>query len=298
VVGRHLEPFGLHRGARPVGSKSGSGGWQTSSSRPPCFNPGAVCARCNLGNPRTGRKSGPWNCQSRFSGRAHTVPAFRIRSIDPFGDSAGGIHPGPCNCRAHTSPFLSGIAPRNLAVATGTPYANDPHGSSWTDPEAPERINDFRLVRHSSRVMLAPSLSHVDPEPPSILACPGCRRRGWRHYHLLATSDTARACPHDLVSEVAGDDVAPAFRTCISIDCRGEVKLWTDKGAHHVMKHRKNLQPFGAARRAHRLIPFNLHCGGTPRDIRGVLFNEARRDGPARWRRRRKGRCSACERPR
>jgi hypothetical protein len=25
-----------------------------------------------------------------------------------------------------------------------------------------------------------------------------------------------------------------------------------------VMKHRKNLQPFGAASRAHRLIPFNL----------------------------------------
>jgi len=87
VVGRHLEPFGLHRGARQVGSESRSGGGQASP--PPCFNPGAVCARCNLGNPRTRRKSGLWNCQSkfsaRFSGRAQTVPAFRFRSIDPFG---------------------------------------------------------------------------------------------------------------------------------------------------------------------------------------------------------------------
>src|SRR5262249_19199340 len=43
VVGRHLEPFGLHRGAR-VGSESGNGGGQASPSPPPCFNPGP-CAR-------------------------------------------------------------------------------------------------------------------------------------------------------------------------------------------------------------------------------------------------------------
>jgi hypothetical protein len=79
------------------------------------------------------------------------------------------------------------------------------------------------------------------------------------------------------------------------VDCRGEVILWTDIGTHHVMKYRKNLQPFSAASGAHRLFPFNLHPG-TPRDIRGVMFNKARRDGPACWRRGRKGRCSACER--
>jgi hypothetical protein len=99
----------------------------------------------------------------------------------------------------------------------------------------------------------------MDPKPTSILACPECRQRGWRHYHLLATSDTARACPHDLASGVARHNVAPTFRTGISSDCRGEVILWTDIGTHHVMKHRKNLQPFGAASRAHRLVPFNLH---------------------------------------
>src|SRR5262249_19199341 len=33
-------------------------------------------------HPRTRRKSGLWNRQSRFSGHAHTVPAFRIRSTD------------------------------------------------------------------------------------------------------------------------------------------------------------------------------------------------------------------------
>jgi len=90
------------------------------------------------------------------------------------------------------------------------------------------------------------------------LACPDVGG-GWRHHHFLATSDTARACPHDLASGVVRDDAAPAFRTRISLDCRGEVILWTDIGTHHVMKHRKNLQPCGAASRAHRLIFFNLH---------------------------------------
>jgi hypothetical protein len=102
-------------------------------------------------------------------------------------------------------------------------------------------------------------LPPMDPKPTSILACPECRRRGWRHHHLLATSDTARACPHDFASGVARDDVAPAFRAGISGGCRGEVILWTDIGAHHVMKHWKHLQPFGAASRANRLIPFTLH---------------------------------------
>src|SRR5437660_9061744 len=82
---------------------------------------------------------------------------------------------------------------------------------------------------------------------------------GWRNHHLLAASATARTCPHDLASGIARHNAAPAFRTGISIDCRGEVILWTDIGTHHVMKRRKNLQPCGAASRAHRLIPFNLH---------------------------------------
>ena len=43
----------------------------------------------------------------------------------------------------------------------------------------------------------------LDPRPTSILACPGCRRRRWRHHHLLATWNAARAYPHDLASEVA-----------------------------------------------------------------------------------------------
>ena len=50
------------------------------------------------------------------------------------------------------------------------------------------------------------------------------------------------------------------FGQVYPLSCRGEVILWTDIGTHHVMKHRKDLQPLGAASRAHRLIPFNLHC--------------------------------------
>ena len=108
----------------------------------------------------------------------------------------------------------------------------------------------------------------------SILTCPGYRRREWRHHHLLATSDTARAGPHDFASEVARDDVAPAFRTPISIDYGGEIVLWTDIGTHHVMKHRKNLQPFSAATWAHRLIRFYLHRVALRAYIRGVMFNK------------------------
>jgi hypothetical protein len=85
------------------------------------------------------------------------------------------------------------------------------------------------------------------------------RNGGWRHHHLLATSDTARAGPHDLASRVARHNAAAAFWTGVSSDCRSEVILRTDMGTRHVMKHRKNLQPFGAASRAHRLIRFNLH---------------------------------------
>src|SRR6476620_12615378 len=107
--------------------------------------------------------------------------------------------------------------------------------------------------------MMAVSFFGIDRSPTSILACLECRWRRWRHHHLLATSHTARACPYDLASGVARDDIAPAFRTRISSGCRGEVIPWADIGTHHVMKHRKNLQPFGAASRAHRLIRFNLH---------------------------------------
>jgi hypothetical protein len=97
------------------------------------------------------------------------------------------------------------------------------------------------------------------PQPTSILACLGRRQRGWRHHHLLATSHTACACAYDLASAVFRHDVAPAFRTGVSGDCRSEVILRTDIGADHVMKHRKQFQCGGAAGRAHRLIRFNLH---------------------------------------
>jgi hypothetical protein len=42
--------------------------------------------------------------------------------------------------------------------------------------------------------------------------------------------------------------------------------------------------------------PLQSASCGTQRGIRGVMFNKARRNAPAHWKRGRKGRCSACER--
>lgn len=100
----------------------------------------------------------------------------------------------------------------------------------------------------------------IDPKPTSLLACPGCRPIKLRYYHLLATPQAARTCAHDLASGVARHDVAAAFRTTISGARRREIILRPDIGADHVMKHREHPQPFGAACRARRLIPFNLHA--------------------------------------
>ncbi len=113
----------------------------------------------------------------------------------------------------------------------------------------------------------------------STLACLHGRRR--RHDHLLATSLTARACPHALARGVARQDVAPAFRTGISIGRRGEVILRTDIGAHHVMQHRHDLQA-SAASGAHRLIRFNLHLWH-PTRRRGVSFHKVQIAGAAHW---------------
>jgi hypothetical protein len=118
-----------------------------------------------------------------------------------------------------------------------------------------------RALLYHSRYQSKGRIRHRTAPPPGGFGRnPACHlhRRG-RHHHLLATSHTACACPYDLASGVARHDVAPAFRTGISSDCRDEVIQWTDIGTDHVMKHRKNLQPFGAAGWAHRLIPFNLH---------------------------------------
>ena len=107
----------------------------------------------------------------------------------------------------------------------------------------------------SSRLMY---VAYKGRQAPGL--CRGLRRNGGgRHYHLLATSDAPRACPHDFASGVSCHNFAPTFRTDISGGRRAEVILWTDIGTHHVMQHRKNLQSFGAAGRTHRLIRFNLH---------------------------------------
>jgi hypothetical protein len=52
------------------------------------------------------------------------------------------------------------------------------------------------------------------------------------------------------------------------------------------LRHRKPGTP---------IDPIQSASCGTPRDVRSVMFNKARGDGPARWQRGRKGRCSACE---
>ena len=87
---------------------------------------------------------------------------------------------------------------------------------------------------------------------------PSRRNGGRRHHHLLAAPPAARAVPHDLAGGIARRDAAPAFRTGITGGCWGEVVLRTDIGAHHVMQHRNDLQPFGAAGRAHRSVRFDL----------------------------------------
>jgi hypothetical protein len=86
VVGRHLEPFGLHRGARRVGPIGQ--GRRASEARPPCLSPGAVCARSNLGNPRYRTQIGSVELSIQ-------VPVVRIRFrhsvVDPLIRS--GIQP-------------------------------------------------------------------------------------------------------------------------------------------------------------------------------------------------------------
>lgn len=114
------------------------------------------------------------------------------------------------------------------------------------------------LSVNGGKALLVMSVSAFDPERKSVLACPRPRRRG-RHHHFLAALDAARTRPYDLASVVARHNVAAAFRADISSDGRRKVILRADIGADHVMKHRKNLQPFGAAGWAYRLIRFNLH---------------------------------------
>src|SRR5215208_7795254 len=136
--------------------------------------------------------------------------------------------------------------------------------------------------------------SILTPNLTSILAS-RLPAQGMRHHHLLATSNTARTCAHDFASEVARDDVAPAFRTRISVDGRDEVILWTDIRTHHVMEHGKELQTFGATRRAYGLIRFNLHRVAV-RARCVASFNKAPTFGPARPQCARKPLCSACGR--
>src|ERR1019366_504365 len=96
VVGRHLEPFGLHRAARRVGSSSGSGGGQTSPSPPPCLSPGAVSRDVTLLIHVSDR--------TRVWGKVLRVVRIRFRHFvsDPLIRS--GIRPaesGPCNSPTH-----------------------------------------------------------------------------------------------------------------------------------------------------------------------------------------------------
>ena len=60
-------------------------------------------------------------------------------------------------------------------------------------------------------------------------------------------------------------DRAPTFRTGVPGRPRGKVILRADIGADHMMQQWKERQFVGAASRAYRLVPFNLHRPALPR---------------------------------